>query len=252
MSLVERIWRLIRANINSIVAEAEDPEKILEETVYEMKENLINLRQAVAMAIANQKRTERQLSKSEAAAEQWQSRAQLALEKGEENLARVALERRQIYNKNAAILETQIKEQKSAIDKLKEDMRLLEDKINEIKIKKDMYIARARGAEAANKIRELTSNFNSQGSLRAFERMEEKIIELEAQSAAMGEIGIDSLESEFIKLEKQNNIKPSLPKLQKKPEQEQKYTTESELDSELEKAAINVEIEKLRSELDNI
>lgn len=252
MSLVERIWRIIRANIKSIVAEAEEPEKILEETVYEMKQNLISLRQAVAMAIANQKRTERQLSKNQAAAEQWQSRAQLALEKGDENLARVALLRRQTYQNNAKTLFSQIKEQKSVIDKLKQDMHTLEAKINEIKIKKDMYIARSRSAEASKKIQELASNFNPQGTLSAFERLEEKIIQLEAQSEAMREIGIDSLESKFVDLERQNNIKPSLPKLQKPPHQQQQTTTEAETEAELEKAAINLEIEKLRAELDRI
>ena len=84
MGLLDRIGRLIRANFNSLVSGAEDPEKILEQAVADMQDDLIDLRQSVAQAIATQKRTERQYAQANNQAKEWYGRAQLALQKGEE------------------------------------------------------------------------------------------------------------------------------------------------------------------------
>lgn len=244
MSLLERLWRAIRANVNSMIAETEDPERILEQIVYEMQQNLICLRQAVAMAIANQKRTERQFTQNKEAQEQWLARAQLALEKGDEQLARIALERRQTYYNNGSTLAKQLEEQSSIINQLKSDLRTLEAKINEVKIKKDLYIARIRAAETTSKIQELALNLNKGGGAnKAFERLEAKLIELEAQSEVMGKLGIDNLESKFATLEGNK-----LQKLRQSPAHGETLTSESAL----QKAAIDLEIEKLRAELDSI
>lgn len=107
MGLLDRIMRVIRANLTSLVSKAEDPEKILEQTVLDMQEDLIQLRQAVAQAIATQKRTERQYSQSSTTAEEWYRRAQLALQKGDDHLAREALTRRKSYQDTATALKTQ-------------------------------------------------------------------------------------------------------------------------------------------------
>src|SRR4028119_2061677 len=104
MGLFDRLWRLIRANINSLVGAAEDPEKILEQAVMDMQEDLVQLRQAVAGAIATQKRTEQQYNKNQTEANNWQQRAQLALTKGDENLAREALTRKKANAETAGQL----------------------------------------------------------------------------------------------------------------------------------------------------
>ena len=95
MGLFERIMRVIRSQINSLVSKAEDPEKILEQAVMDMQTDLIQVRQAVAQAIATQKRTERQYEQAKSTADEWYKRAQLALQKGDEHLAKEALTRRQ-------------------------------------------------------------------------------------------------------------------------------------------------------------
>ncbi|PMB24690.1 phage shock protein A [Fischerella thermalis CCMEE 5205] len=201
MGLIDRIGQVIRANINSLVRSAEDPEKVLEKTVLEMQDNLVQLRQAIAAAIASQKRTERQAAQAQSAALEWYRRAQLALQQGNETLAREALTKRRAYQETATALLHQIEEQSSVVARLKKDMRSLELKITELKTKKDMYIARARSAEASVKLQELLEGVSGTSSLNAFERMEEKVLQLEAQKEAIAVTGTDELEKRFADLE---------------------------------------------------
>ncbi|HAJ58911.1 MAG TPA: phage shock protein A [Cyanobacteria bacterium UBA8543] len=210
MGLIDRIMRLIRANLNSLIGQAEDPEKVLEQTVDEMQQDLITLRQAVAQAIATQKRTERQASLAESTAQEWYNRAQLALSHGDENLAREALARRKSYQETAKVMRTQLTQEAGIVTKLKENMRALESKISEAKTKKDLYIARARSAQASQKINQMLGNVGTGSALSAFERMEEKVLQLEAQSEALQELGTDELEKRYAALEAGSEIDTEL------------------------------------------
>lgn len=201
MGLFDRIARVIRATLNGWVSQAEDPEKILEQTVLDMQEDLIRLRQAVAQAIATQKRTERQQIQADSTAKEWYQRAQLALQKGEETLAREALTRRKTYQDTATALKTQLEQQSSIVTQMKQNMVTLEGKLAEAKTKKDMYIARARSAKASEQLNEMLGNSGMNNSIAAFERMEEKVLELEARSEAIAELNTDTLESRFASLE---------------------------------------------------
>jgi len=206
MELMKRIQRFIRANVNSMIGSGSDPEKVLEQAVMEMQTNLVQLRQAVAQAIATQKRTERQTAQAQSTAEEWYRRAQLALQANNEPLAREALTKRRAYEETKDALAAQIKQQNSLIVKMKQDMRSLELKISEAKTKKDMYIARARSAEASYRLQEMLSSSSSTSSLNAFERMEEKVLQLEAKSEAIAQLDSDDLEEQFTSLESNNTI----------------------------------------------
>ena len=210
MGLFDRLWRVIRANINSLVGAAEDPEKILEQAVMDMQEDLVQLRQAVAGAIAAQKRTERQCSQAESTAAEWYQRAQLALQKGEENLAREALTRKKSYQETATAMKASLGQQNAVVTQLKENMRALESKISEAKSKKDMYIARARSAKASERLQEMMGNLSTGSTLSAFERMEEKVMELEARSEAIAELGTNDLEKKFLSLEGAEDVDSEL------------------------------------------
>ncbi|MEC4984508.1 MAG: PspA/IM30 family protein [Oscillatoria sp. PMC 1068.18] len=216
MGLLERIWRVIRANFNSLVSSAEDPEKILEQAVAEMQQDLITMRQAVAQAIATQKRTERQVAQNNTQAENWYSRAQLALDKGDETLAKEALVKRKSYQDAAGALQSQLSQQNTLISKLKKDLRALESKISEAKMKKDMYIARARSAQSSIRMQELVGNTNTSSSLNSFERMEAKVQELEATSEAIASLGTDDLEKKFSALEGNNELEAELTSMKAK------------------------------------
>ena len=210
MGLFDRLWRVIRANINSLVGAAEDPEKILEQAVMDMQEDLVQLRQAVAGAIAAQKRTERQCSQAESTAAEWHQRAQLALQKGEENLAREALTRKKSYQETATAMKASLGQQNAVVTQLKENMRALESKISEAKSKKDMYIARARSAKASERLQEMMGNLNTGSALSAFERMEEKVMQLESRSEAIAELGTNDLEKKFLSLEGAEDVDSEL------------------------------------------
>ncbi|MCC5634537.1 PspA/IM30 family protein [Nostoc sp. CHAB 5844] len=210
MDLIKRILRVIRANLNSLIGSAEDPEKILSQAVAEMQENLVRLRQGVAQAIATQKRTERQAMAAASTAEEWYRRAQLALEKGNESLAREALTKRRAYQETATALSNQIGQQTEIVERLKNDMRSLETKISEAKTKKDMYIARARSAEASYRLQEMLSGVSANSSLNAFERMEEKVFQIETKSEAIAQLNTDDLQKQFASLESANSIDAEL------------------------------------------
>ena len=206
MGLIDRILRVIRANINNLIGQAEDPEKILEQTVIDMQDDLIQLRQAVAQAIATQKRSERQAHQAQSTADEWYRRAQLALQQANEPLAREALTKRKSYQETATAITSQLEQQNTIVVRLKKDMQTLESKIGEAKTKKDMYIARARSAQASARLNEMLGGVNTSGSLSAFERMEEKVLQLEAQTSAFAELGTDDLQKKFSSLESSNDI----------------------------------------------
>lgn len=197
MGLIDRIGRVFRANVNSLVSNAEDPEKILEQTVAQMQDDLVQLRQAVASAIATQKRTERQAQQAQFTAEEWYRRAQLALQQGNDTLAREALAKRKSYQETASAMQAQIEQQSTIVARMKKDMQTLESKISEAKTKKDMYIARARSAQATARLNETLGGVNTSKSIGAFERMEEKVMQLEAQSDLIAEMETDDLQKQF-------------------------------------------------------
>jgi phage shock protein A len=212
MELMKRIQRVIRANLNSMMCRGSDPEKILEQAVMEMQTNLVQLRQAVAQAVATQKRTERQTAQVKSTVEEWYRRAQLALQANNEPLAREALTKRRVYQETYDALATQIKQQNSLIVKMKQDMRSLEFKILEVKTKKDMYIARARSAVASYRLQEMLSSSSTTSSLNAFERMEEKVLQLEAKSEAIAQLDSDDLQ-QFTSSQSNNTIDGELAEM---------------------------------------
>ncbi|MDB9313585.1 PspA/IM30 family protein [Spirulina sp. CS-785/01] len=210
MGLFDRISRVVRANLNDVVSKAEDPEKILEQSIVDMQEDLVQLRQAVAKAIASQKRTETQYNNNQSQANQWQQRAQLALSKGDEDLAREALQRKKGYGDTAAQLKQQLDNQSQQVQTLKRNLTQLESKISEAKTKKDMLKSRAQAAKANEQLNSAMSNINTSGSMAAFERMEDKVVELEARSQASHELAGADLESQFAALESGSDVDDEL------------------------------------------
>lgn len=210
MGLFDRVSRVVRANLNDMVSKAEDPEKILEQTILDMQEDLVQMRQAVASAIASQKRTQQQYNQAQTEANNWQQRAQLALQKGDENLAREALVRKKTHGETATALKTQLDQQTTTVDGLKRNLIALEGKISEAKTKKDMLKARANAAKANEKIGELSGRLNTSSSMAAFERMEEKVLQMEARSQASAELAGADLEAQFAMLEGGSDVDDEL------------------------------------------
>ena len=254
MGLFDRLSRVVRANINDLVSKAEDPEKVLEQAVIDMQEDLVQLRQAVARAIATQKRTEQQYNKNQSEANTWQQRAQLALSKGDENLAREALVRKKSFNDTATSLKTQLDQQSGQVTTLKRSLIALESKISEAKTKKDMLRARANAAKANKQLQDSMSSINTSSAMGAFERMEDKVMQLEAESETAEELGGTGIEQQFAALEAGSGVDDELAAMKAQlsgasPAQEALPASDSKA-SAPQDAVIDAELDELRSQLD--
>ena len=253
MGLFDRLSRVVRANVNDLVSKAEDPEKVLEQAVIDMQEDLVQLRQAVARSIATQKRTEQQYNKNQSEANTWQQRAQLALSKGDENLAREALVRKKSFAETAASLKQQLDGQSSQVATLKRNLIALESKISEAKTKKDMLRARANAAKANRQLQDSMNNLGTSSAMGAFERMEDKVMQLEAESETAAELGGTGIEQQFAELEAGSGVDDELAAMKAQlsgtsaqtPKLEAAETTSNPQD-----AVIDAELDELRSQLD--
>ncbi|UBF24896.1 PspA/IM30 family protein [Kovacikia minuta CCNUW1] len=263
MGLLDRVSRVVRANLNDLVSKAEDPEKILEQALVDMQEDLVQMRQAVAGAIASQKRTQQQLNQAQTESNNWQQRAQLALQKGDENLAREALVRKKTYTENAATLKAQLDQQTVTVDALKKNLIALEGKISEAKTKKDMLKARASAAKANEQLQSTVASMNTGSAMAAFERMEDKVLQMEARSQAAAELAGADLESQFAALESGSNVDDELEAMKAQliggsqakaqlPGTETASTGNPSSTSKTTEPAIDAELEDLKTKLDQL
>ena len=213
MGLFDRLKRVVGANLNDLVSKAEDPEKMLEQALLEMQEDMVKLRQGVAQAIAAQKRTEKQYNEAVNEVNKWQRNAQLALQKGDEDLARQALERKKTYNDTSVALKTSLDQQTIQVEGLKRNLIQLESKISEAKTKKEMLKARITAAKAQEQLGNMVSGMSTSSAMSAFERMEEKVLLQESRAQSTAELISSDLESQFVKLKSGSDIDDELAKL---------------------------------------
>lgn len=226
MNLFDRFQRVAKSNINNVLKSLEDPEKIMNQALEDMQTDLVKVRQSYAEITATQRRLLKQKEQADALADDWYKRAQLALSKGEEGLAKEALSRRQQQTETSEGLQIQIDMQAQAVDKLYEGMQALEAKILESKAKKEQMVARARTAQSTQKVNDMLGGITGKTSMDAFNRMEEKVEALEAAaevSAEMGSIGGNALpgssgasvEAQFKMLEASSSVDQELEEMKK-------------------------------------
>jgi phage shock protein A len=206
MGIFSRIKTLVSSNVNDMINKAEKPEKMLNQLIIEMNEQLIESKKAVAMAIADEKKLEREKDNQRAQAQEWERKAMLAVQAGKDDLAKEALIRKQEYENAALEYQKQWEAQKSSVDKLKESLRELQNKIEEAQRKKNLLIARAKRAEAQQKIQNTISSVSgNRTAFDAFDRMAAKVDQMEAQADAAKELedlsADASLEKKFKELE---------------------------------------------------
>jgi len=216
MNLFDRFKRVAKANVNEVLNKLEDPEKVLEQTVKDLQTDLVKVRQSYAEVMATQKKMAKQKAEADKLVSEWLGRAQLALDKGDEDLAREALSRKQTAEAQATSLGSQLDTQTASLDQLYEAMTMLESKVNEAKAMKEQYIARARTAKTSTKVNDMLSGVGD-NSMAAFEKMKDKVESLETQaevSAGMlGGAKDVSLEDRFKALEGGSSVDDELAKL---------------------------------------
>ncbi|MCL2214607.1 MAG: PspA/IM30 family protein [Treponema sp.] len=210
MGIFSRLKTLISANVNSLIGKAEKPEKMLNQLIIEMNEQLIESKKAVAMAIADEKKLEREKDNQFAQAKEWERKAMLAVTNGKDDLAKEALLRKQEYDNAAAEYQKQWESQKSSVDHLKESLKELQNKIEEAQRKKNLLIARAKRAEAQQKIQDTISTVSgNRSAFEAFDRMATKVDEMEAMADASKELqdlsNDSNLERKFKELERSDS-----------------------------------------------
>eukprot|EP00913_Durusdinium_trenchii_P034824 g32573.t1 len=176
-NLFERFARVAKANVNKVLQGMEDPEKVLDQALDEMQGDLIKVRQSYAEVLATQRRLQ-----SDKLAEDWYRRAEMAVEKGDDELAKEALSRRQSSVQKATGLQDQIDAMTGNVEKLFESVKALEEKITQAKEEKEQLIARARTAKTTSQVNEMLSDVTSTGASGAFDRMKEKVEMLETRA----------------------------------------------------------------------
>lgn len=213
MSLLERVSTLIRANLNELIEKAENPEIMIKQVVVDMENQFLQVKTQVAVAMADQHVLEKKQMDNEQKAAEWTRKAELALDKGDEELARAALERSLTHRQLAESFTGQVADQKTQVENLKSALVKLEQKLAEARSKRDVLIAQHRRARAMNRAGEAQVNIGEAGSSVAFDRMKSRVEEAEAVSQATAELNKDDVEDRFAALEKDQKVKRMLDEL---------------------------------------
>lgn len=202
--IFSRFLQTLRANWTHWQTQNQDPEVLLEEAIQILQDEMIQLRQAVAQAIATYKRTERQHRQTQARAQDWYEQAERAMGSQQEEQARQALTQWKTLGDVARLLEAQLSPQQEVVQRLKQDLRTLELKLADARTRKDLYLVRARSAQATQRMNDILGKLQSNtGSL--FERMEDRVMNLEAQAQAstdLQNLPPDPLAAQFQALER--------------------------------------------------
>lgn len=205
MGILERIRTVLKSNINALISRAEDPEKMLNQLLMDMNEQLIEAKKQVALSIADEKKLERQLLENRGQAGEWERKAMLAVKAGKDDLAKEALVRKQEYDGYAGGFQKEWDAQHTAVEQLKDALRQLQSKIEEAGRKKNLLVARAKRAEAQKQIQQTMGSLSATSSFDTFDRMAQKVDQVEAEAEAMKELasvgGDQKLEDKFKELE---------------------------------------------------
>ena len=216
MGILDRVSTLLRANVNDMIDRAEDPEKVVRQLIIDMNNQLLQVKTQVAAAIADEKLLYQRYQDNEAKANDWQQRAELAVERGQDDLAREALTRRNTFAQTADGFKTQYDQQAAQVETLKQALHELESKIQEAQTKQDLLIARSRRAKAETKIRTALSGLDQSSALTSFQRIEEKVTQQEARAAALGELDTDTTDRRFELLERDSEVDRQLAAMKAK------------------------------------
>jgi phage shock protein A len=216
MALLERVSTLIRANLNDLIDKAEEPEKMIKQVILDMQNQLLQVKTQVAIAIADQHLLEKKQKENEDKHADWVRRAELAVDKKQDDLARAALERAMSYKELAESFAQQVADQKLQVENLKTALSKLEQKLSEANAKADLLIAQQRRSRAVGKAADAHAAIGDGSKAAAFDRMKRKVAHSEATSQAKAELVADNVEDRLAALEKEDRIEQLLSELKAK------------------------------------
>ena len=216
MALLERVATLVRANLNDLVDKAEDPEKMIKQVILDMENQLLQVKTQVAISIADLHVLEKQAKENDDNEGQWMRRAELAVDKKDDVLARAAVERSMNDKSMAASFQQQVEDQKTQVDNLKTALLKLQQKLAEAQSKSDMLIAQHRRSRALGKATDAGLTMGDESKAAAFDRMKSKVRHTEAVAQAKAELIADDVDDRFAAMEKQEKIDQVLEEIKSK------------------------------------
>jgi phage shock protein A len=220
MGILQRMNRIVKANIHDVIDRAENPEKMLKQLIREMEDAVRETQAHTAQAIAGLKKLEKRSGENQAQAKLWEDRAVLALEKNDEDLARQALRRKKLYADQQGEYAAQIESQQRSVETLKTTLAALRAKLDEAKVQSRLLIARAQRAKTQQRVQQVVNRGTDTSAFEDFERMTEKIEERELEVVAATELQMDTLDERFEREEEQVDVEFELQQLKERMAQE--------------------------------
>jgi phage shock protein A len=221
VGLLDRVSMLVRSNLNDLLDRAEDPEKAIKQLLIDMNNQMIQVKTQVASAIADEKRLQARAEEAQRTADDWQRKAELALDKGDDDLAKQALQRRNTYATTAEGLHEQWQAHSAQVQSLKDGLRQLQTKMDEAEAKKELLIARSRSSKAQEQMHRTLGSIKGVGALGEFDRLERKVEEQEARAQAYTDLSVDTLDDKFAALETESAVDKQLRELKERRQQSQ-------------------------------
>jgi len=216
MALLERVSTLIRANLNDLIDKAEHPEKMIKQVILDMENQLLQVKTQVAIAIADQHLLAKKQKENEEKIADWTRKAELAVGKQQDDLARAAIERSLHYKQLAESFAQQVADQRLQVETLKNALNKLQQKLEEALSKSEMLMAQNRRARTLDKAADARNGVDSRDHAATFDRMKDKVMRREAIGRAKTELldeSSASVEDRFAQLEKEDEINRILGEL---------------------------------------
>jgi phage shock protein A len=216
MGLLERVSTLIRANINDVIDRAEDPEKMIKQVILDMENQYMQVKTQVAVSIADQHMLEKKQKENEDVGADWMRKAERAVDKQQDDLARAALDRYQTSQRLALSYREQVDDQKVQVEALKGALMKLEQKLDEAKSKRDMLIARHRRSVALNKAAQAHNAAGDGAKSAAFDRLKDRVNQSESVASAELELNSDEVGERLNRLDRDTEVERLLTDLKQR------------------------------------
>jgi phage shock protein A len=216
MALLERVSTLVRANLNDLIDKAENPEKMIKQVILDMQNQLMQVKTQVAIAIADEHMLAKKQKENEAASVEWHRKAEVAVEKNQEDLARPALERSLSYKQMSDAFVQQLDDQRQQVENLKSALNKLETKLHEAQTKSDVLIAQHRRAKALGTATDARVKMGGPSHAATFDRMRDKVHRAEAISGAMAQMAEDNVHERLAALDRDGQIDVLLAEIKAK------------------------------------
>jgi phage shock protein A len=216
MALLERVATLVRANLNELIDKAENPSTMIKQVILDMENQLLQVKTQVAISIADQHMLEKKEKEHDDKAAEWLRKAELAVDRGQDDLARAALERQKGCERTAESFRQQVADQRAQVTTLKAALGKLEQKLGEALAKSETLLVQHRRARALGKASDARMAIGGRSTLRTFERMKDKVTRNEAVSQAKAELAGDNLDDRFTQLERDDEVDRLLADLKAK------------------------------------